>query len=158
MEVLDNIIKFLDNHKVNYELTHHEATLTSEDSARVRGEDLSTGAKAIVYKVQDEFCLFVLAADQRLDPKKIKVLFKEMGKRAKKGRFATREELLEQTGLVPGSVPPYGRPILPYDLYIDESLLENEFISYNAGSLTDSIKMSLADYKRASHGTLVHVT
>ncbi len=158
MTVLDNIVKLLDEQQINYKLTHHEATLTSEDSARVRGEDLATGAKAIVYKVQDEFCLFVLAADRRLDPKKIKVLFKEMGKRAKKGRFATREELLEQTGLVPGSVPPYGNPILPYDLYIDKSLLENDSISYNAGSLTDSIKMSLTDYQNASKGMLVKVT
>ena len=157
MSVLQNILDLLDQHEITYQKTHHEATLTSEDSARVRGEDLSSGAKAIVYKVQDEFYLFVLAADRRLDPKKIKAYFKSLGKRVKKTRFANREELMTQTGLVPGSVPPFGKPILPYDLYVDRSLLANTRISFNAGSLTDSIKMSLEDYVSVNGGELVDV-
>ncbi len=157
MSVLENILHLLDNHQISYIQIHHEPTLTSEDSARVRGEDLSSGAKAIVYKVQDEFCLFVLAADRRLDPKKIKTYFKSLGKRVKKTRFATREELITQTGLVPGSVPPFGKPILPYTLYIDRSLLANTHISFNAGSLTDSLKLSLEDYVSISTGVVVDV-
>jgi len=158
MSVLQKIQRLLDEKSINYILTHHEPTLTSEDSARVRGENLSSGAKAIVYKVHDEFCLFVLAADQRLDPKKIKSHFKALGKRVKKTRFATREELKEQTGLVPGSVPPFGKPILPYDLYIDSSLLSNSHISFNAGSLTDSIKMALDDYIRICDGAQLKIS
>jgi len=158
MTILEQIKTLLDNHNIEYKELHHDPTYTSEESAKARGETMTTGAKAIVYKIQDEFYLFVLAADRRLDPKKIKTLFNGMGMRVKKTRFASKEELLEQTGLVPGSVPPYGKPILPYDLYIDESLYQNEVISYNAGSLTDSITMSLDDYKKVSNGTLVNVT
>jgi len=158
MTVLEKISTLLKEQDIDYVQTHHEPTLTSEESARVRNESLTSGAKAIVYKVQDDFCLFVLAADQRLDPKKIKTYFKAQGKRVKKTRFASREELLEQTGLVPGSVPPFGKPILPYDLYIDRSLLVNTHISFNAGSLTDSIKMSLKDYIGVSQGVIVDVS
>ena len=62
--------------------------------------------------------------------------------------FATRDELLELTGLVPGCVPPFGHPILPFDLYIDTGIERNDKIAFNAGSLTDSIILATADYLR----------
>ena len=145
-KVFEDIIALLKIKQVDFIYREHEPTLTSEDSARVRGESLSSGAKAILYKIQDEFHLFVMAADRKMDPKKIKTYFKDRGKRVKKTRFATREELDELTGLLPGSIPPFGRPILDFDLYVDPSLLENEKISFNAGSLKHSVTMKLEDF------------
>lgn len=87
-----------------------------------------------------------MAANKKMDPKKIKAHFKRVGKRAKKTRFASVEELKNLTGLVPGSVPPFGLPILSFDLYVDPSLLQNEYISFNAGSLEHSVTMKLKDY------------
>lgn len=67
----------------------------------------------------------------------------------KKLRFATREELFDLTGLVPGSVPPIGPPILNLPLYADPSTgLATGRVAFNAGSLTDSIIMSTADWMR----------
>jgi len=148
--VFNKIKSLLVEQGVAFEEKEHEATLTSEDSARIRGDKLSAGAKAILYKVQDSFYLFVLAANEKMDTKKIKQYFKDKGMKAKKTRFATREELKEMTGLVPGSVPPFGRPILDFDLFVDPSLLSNETISFNAGSLTNSLKMGLEDYMNVS--------
>jgi len=68
----------------------------------------------------------------------------------KKIRFATAEELKELTGLVPGSVPPFGQPILPFELYADESILANEKIAFNAGSLEDSIILRVEDWLAAA--------
>jgi len=152
--VFDKIKGFLDEQGVHYEEKEHEETLTSEDSARIRGDKLSAGAKAILYKVQDSFYLFVLAADEKMDTKKIKQYFKDKGMKAKKTRFATSDELMEMTGLVPGSVPPFGRPILDFDLYVDPSLLSNETISFNAGSLTNSLKMGLKEYMEVNGGVV----
>ena len=92
-------------------------------------------------KLDDSFRLFVLSASKKLDNKKIKQKFN-----SKKIRFATIDELKEFTGLVPGSVPPFGRPILEFDLFVDESILKNEKIAFNAGSLTDSIVVDVKDY------------
>jgi prolyl-tRNA editing enzyme YbaK/EbsC (Cys-tRNA(Pro) deacylase) len=63
-------------------------------------------------------------------------------------RFATREELLELTGLVPGSVPPFGEPVLPFELYGDTAIgsMEDK-VAFNAGSLTTSIVMKASDWK-----------
>ena len=146
MEVFNRIKTLLDQEQITFVHTTHEPTLTSEAAAMVRGDALSSGAKAIVYKVENEFYLFVFAADRKMNPKKIKAYFKAQGKKAKKSRFAHREELMEMTGLVPGSVPPFGRPILDFTLFVDPSLEKNEYISFNAGSLTNSIRMKLEDY------------
>src|ERR1700684_1298017 len=122
---------------------HHEPTRTSEESAHARGEELRVGGKALLLKVDDVYRLFVLSADRKLDSAAIKRHFG-----ARKMRFATPEELADLTGLVPGSVPPFGQPVLPFPLYADPSVFENERIAFNAGSLTDSMVMPAGDYRR----------
>ena len=124
---------------------HHEPTLTSEASAQARGEPLKIGAKALVVKCDDQFRLFVLPADRKLDSSAVKRL---LGVR--KLRFADAAELLSLTGLVPGSVPPFGPPVLSLELTADLALLENDRVAFNAGSLTTSIVMSSADYRRVA--------
>ena len=49
---------------------------------------------------------------------------------------------------MPGSVPPFGQPILPFPLYVDPRFSRIERIAFNAGSLTDSIVMATDDYRR----------
>lgn len=122
---------------------HHEPTRTSEDSARVRGEELRVGGKALLLKVDDTFRLFVLSADRKMDNSAVKLRFN-----AKKIRFATPEELFEKTALVPGSVPPFGEPFLALPLYVDPGVFENPRVAFNAGSLTDSIVLKIDDYAR----------
>ena len=98
--MFSTIKEFLSSNQIEFTHKEHEVTLTSEDSARIRGDALSSGAKAIVYKVQDNFYLFVLAADRKIDTKKVKEYFKSQNLKAKKTRFASTDELKEMTGLV----------------------------------------------------------
>lgn len=130
---------------IAYRHLTHAATRTSAESAAVRGEPLENGAKALVMKTGDAFCNFVLSAARRADSGGIKRHFG-----VSSVRFATPEELLELTGLVPGSVPPFGEPILPFKLYVDEHLPTLERVAFNAASLTESLMMSAADYMRAA--------
>lgn len=139
----DRIRAWLTAEGASFREVHHQPTRTSEDSACARGEPLRVGGKALLIKVDDDFRLFVLSADRKLDSAALKQRFS-----AKKTRFATPEELTELTGLVPGSVPPFGRPILPFPLFVDPSVFENDRIAFNAGSLTHSIVMATHDYGR----------
>lgn len=141
--VFEQMVAWLRAEGVAFRHVHHEPTLTSEESARARGEDVKVGGKALVVKVGEEFKLFVLSAALKFDSGAVK---KHFG--AKKTRFAEREELLKLTCLAPGSVPPFGPPILPLPLFVDPSITGNEVIAFNAGSLTDSIIMPVADYVR----------
>ncbi|MAB29601.1 MAG: hypothetical protein CMJ53_10075 [Planctomycetaceae bacterium] len=135
----------LDEHDVAYRHLRHEPTPTSEDSARVRGEPLEIGGKALVLKVDGRHVVLVISAARRLDSKRLKKHLK-----ARSMRFVTPEELLELTDLVPGSVPPFGRPLLELDLLADVSVLAHERIAFNAGSLSESIIMSTSDWQAVS--------
>ena len=145
VSVLENLRSFLKGLGIEPREIHHEPTFTSEQSAAARGEELKVGGKALLIKVDKQFQLFVLPANRRADSKRIRNFLQ-----AKKSRFATPEELLDLTGLVPGSVPPFGRPVLDFDLYIDSSLTENDRIAFNAGSLTDSMILKMEDYLNAA--------
>ena len=139
--ITDRILALLAEAGVAHRHLRHEPTPTSEDSARVRGEPIEIGGKALVFKGGDRFLVLVVSAARRIDSKRLR---KSVG--ARSVRFASREELMALTGLVPGSVPPFGRPILDLDLVVDESALANERIAFNVGSLTESVIMATQDW------------
>ncbi len=143
--VYESIVAFLAREQIPYRTVHHAPTRTSEESAHARGEDLRIGGKALLMKVGNEFRLFVLSAALKLNSVAVKHHFG-----VKKLRFASPEELYEMTGLTPGSVPPFGRPILPFPLFVDPSITENTKIAFNAGLLTESIILTVADYLRVA--------
>lgn len=146
---LSLILDLLDGEGITYRRISHEPTRTSEDSARARGEALETGGKALLLKAGEDFSVFVLSAALKLDSQAVK---KRLG--VKSLRFATADELMDLTGLVPGSVPPFGEPVLPFPLFVDESIEANDRIAFNAGSLTDSVVLSTVDYLRVAGGEI----
>jgi prolyl-tRNA editing enzyme YbaK/EbsC (Cys-tRNA(Pro) deacylase) len=138
----------LDGHGIPYREVRHEPTRTSAESAAARGEPMEIGGKALVVKVDDTFAVFVLSAVRELSSRGIR-----RGLGARRTRFASRAELHAMTGLVPGCVPPFGRPILPFDLYVDPSIVANDRIAFNAASLTHSIVLDRADWQRVANPT-----
>lgn len=144
--VLLRIREYLNLGSFPFREIEHGPTKTSEESAAARGEPLWVGAKALLLKTDSQFRLFVLPAHEKLDSAAIK---RELN--LKKTRFATSEELVEMTGLFPGSVPPFGHPVLPFELFADETIGQKENkVAFNAGSLTHSIIMSATDWKAAA--------
>jgi Ala-tRNA(Pro) deacylase len=144
--VLDRIRSLLSETGVPFREIEHQPTFTSEESAAARGEELNVGVKAILMKTDEVYRLFVLPADCKVDSSAVK---RKLG--VKKIRFASREELLELTGLVPGCVPPFGAPVLDFELFGDSAIggLQNK-VAFNAGSLTVSIVMAASDWERVA--------
>ncbi len=138
----DQIIALLDQHNIHYVIKEHAPTPTSEDSARARGEPKKIGAKALLFKADDKFILCILPADRNVDSKAIKTIYN-----AKNLRLATIDELKEQTGCDKGAVPPFGS-LMQIEMIVDQALFDEEFMAFNAGSLTTSIKMKTEDYKK----------
>jgi len=109
------IIRKLHEQHISYEhLGPHEPTLTSQQSAAARQSlgwekaTLASGAKAMLLKYYgNEFVLTVMAANEKLDWKKMKKLLGG-GSKAKKTRMATVEEVWNVTRCLPGAVPPFG--------------------------------------------------
>jgi len=152
INVFDEIKKLLDSKSISYEVKEHDPVYTSEQAAKARGEDIKIGAKAMVLKVDKKFVMIVLSAALKIDGKKIR---KEL--KVKKVRFATPEEVKEKTGCVLGSVPPFGN-LFDLEVYVDKSLLDNEFMAFNAGLLTKSIKMKRVDYLSVVKHSLINIS
>ena len=111
--VLESIRDWLCVEGVQFREVHHEPTRTSEDSARVRGEPLKNGGKALVMKLGDRFAVFVLPADRRAHSATIR---RTLGVR--KLRFATAEELLEEFDMHQRHPPAFQYPLhLPQRSY-----------------------------------------
>ncbi len=142
MDVFHTIVKLLEEHHCQYQVKEHPPTRTSEESAFHRGEPLKIGAKAMVLKTDQTFVMAVLPADRKIDSSKLKIIFS-----TKNLRFATPEELYTLTGLVPGAVPPFGF-LFGIEMILDKTLLEEENMAFNAGSLEKSIKMETEEYRR----------
>jgi Ala-tRNA(Pro) deacylase len=154
LSVHDRLVRFLVEAGVSFRQLHHEPTPTSADAARVRGEPIGCGAKALLLKADDKFRLFVLPGDRRLDSAAVK---RQLG--LERLRFASKEELLAQTGLIPGAVPPFGHPVLPFELTADVSIGQAyPTIAFNAGSVTDSIFMAAVDWERVAKPSRLPIT
>jgi Ala-tRNA(Pro) deacylase len=141
--VYDRLVGLLRTAGVEFREVQHEPTVTSADSAKARQEPLGVGAKALLLKCDGAFRLFVLPADRKLNSKLVRAA---LG--VKDVRFATADELKALTGLVPGSVPPFGEPLLPFPLYADLDVgVRYPRVAFNAGDLCRSVIMSAADWE-----------
>jgi len=138
--VFDRVANLLREQGIAFQVLRHEPVYTSEEAARIRGTPLASGAKALICKGDDRFVMFVVPADRKLDSHAVR-----RAKGWRKLRFASREEVLELTGLTPGSIPPFGS-LFGLPTLCDERLSDNDVINFNAGDHSISVSMRHADY------------
>lgn len=151
------LLRLLARGGAQFDVCRHVAVRTSEEAAAVRGATLASGAKAMLVSAKvasaEQVVLVVLAADRKLDSKRLK---KEL--RAKGTRFVDPEEVRRLTGCVPGAVPPFGS-LWGVRTLVDGSLLEQgPGINFNAGLRTRSVAMRTDDYVRIERATLCSVS
>jgi len=144
----ERVEQVLRQHGVSFEVLRHPPVFTSEAAAAVRGVPLSSGAKALICKVDDRFVMFVIPADRKLDSKQVR---QALGVRAL--RFASAEELRQLTSLTPGAVPPLGS-LFGLATHCDVRLAENERINFNAGDHSISVSMRYADFLQVERPSL----
>ena len=150
--VFDRLEALLHHQAVEFTVLRHEPVFTSEQAAAVRGTPLSSGAKALVLKAGDGFVLAVLPADRKLDSKKARDALKVKGL-----RFASKEEVMQLTGLEPGSIPPFGS-LFGVKTYCEPALAENPSINFNAGDHSVSVQMPYLEYARVEAPTMTEIT
>jgi Ala-tRNA(Pro) deacylase len=141
--VFDRAEELLRRHGVSFEVLRHDPVYTSQQAADIRGTPLASGAKALVCKGDDQFVLFVLPANLKLDSKAVR-----RARGWKKLRFSDGQEVAHLTGLEPGSIPPFGS-LFGLPTLCDVRPGDNQTINFNAGDHRVSVSMSCADYVRA---------
>lgn len=143
--VFENIKKLLDNLDIQYKILKHKPVSSSKEAAKVRGVQLKQGVKAMVF-FGDAFLMALVPGNKRVDVKKLN---KASGKKLK---LANPTQVLERTDCEIGSVPPLGH-LKPLKTFMDQKILENKTVDFNAGLHEVSIQMSAKDLKTALEKT-----
>ncbi len=135
--------KFLDSHKVKYEVITHNPVYTAQEiaaCAHIPGKDL---AKTVIVKLDGKMVMLVGPATQQFNFNALKKLSK-----AKKVELASEKEFQD---LFPecelGAMPPFGN-LFDMDVYVDDSLIEEKEIAFNAGNHTELVKMRYDDWAK----------
>ena len=138
--IFQRVEELLNRQGVTFDVLRHEPVYTSQEAADVRGLPLSSGAKALICKGDEQFVMFVLPADLRLASRAVR---RTLGWR--KLRFANRDEVLDMTGLEPGSIPPFGT-LFNLPTFCDTRLSAAETINFNAGDHCISVSMRYEEF------------
>ena len=150
MSISHTLQDYLNGQGVEYELVPHKHTYTSAstaEAAHVPGERL---AKAVMLEDEQGYLMAVIPATHRL---RLGVLHNTLNRRL---GLATESEL---TDLFPdcevGAIPPLGKAF-GVDTVVDDSLLEQPDIWFEAGDHQDVIHISGSQFKTlmldAQHG------
>jgi Ala-tRNA(Pro) deacylase len=148
-EEADKILQLFRENNVRYQLYEHPPVYTSQEAAKVRGVELKTGCKSMVLKLKDgKLILANIAADKKIDFKALESFLGE------KLSFATKEEVLKATNCESGSVPPFGK-LFGLPTFLDQSVLENDFVNFNIGLLTRSVRINKQDLLKLMEPTVL---
>lgn len=126
---------------VPHERLTHPPITSAAHAATLRGTPLGIGGKAIVMKLKRTFAVLAVPADRAIDGKRLRHSLS-----VQRYRFASADELLALTGLTPGSVPPFGPPILDLPLYVDAALAARDRIAFTLGVPDASAILAMTDY------------
>lgn len=109
-------------------------------SAHVAGKEL---AKTVIVKIDDKMAMAVLPASYQVS---FDLLKKAAG--ASKVELANEQEFRDMfPELEVGAMPPFGN-LYGMEAFVDESLSQDDEITFNAGSHTELIRLAYRDFER----------
>jgi Ala-tRNA(Pro) deacylase len=148
-DVFVRLVTLLTEAKAKFRLIEHEAEGRSERISTIRGNRPDQAAKAMVLDLRGggggrRHVLAVLPGNRKLDFAAVAALFE-----ARKCGFASPQTAQALTGCVMGAVPPFAlNPDLA--IVVDEDLLQNESLFFNAGRLDRSMELQTRDWLAAA--------
>ena len=135
--------QFLDGFGVKYEVLPHAPTYTAQETAQathVSGVEL---AKTVIVRIDGKTVMAVVPATHHVDLDLLRRTASAMEV------DLVPEHEFEQlfAECEPGAMPPFGN-LYGMDVYVAKALSEDKEIVFNAGSHTEAIRISYADYDR----------
>ncbi len=140
-DLTNRIIKVLKENQLEFSKFSHDAVYTCKEAANIRGlKSEKEGIKAMLFKTNKRGFLLVLGpGTERVDSKKISKL-----EGVKSLKLASPDEVKRITSVEIGCVAPFGYKS-EIKTYVNDILFENEFLYFNPGSHTMTIKMRSID-------------
>ena len=135
--------EFLDSHDVRYVSISHSPAFTAQEiaaSAHVPGKEL---AKTVMAEVDGQMVMAVLPASHR-----VVLDFLREATGAEDVRLVSEREFRDRfPDCDIGAMPPFGN-LYGMEVFVSESLTEDEEIAFNAGSHTELIRLPYRDFER----------
>jgi Ala-tRNA(Pro) deacylase len=134
---------FLDRHDIKYATTSHSLAYTAQEiaaSAHIAGQEL---AKTVMVKIDNKMAMAVL-------PASYKVSFDLLKQAAGAGKveLANEQEFRDMfPELEVGAMPPFGN-LYGMEVFVDESLSQDDEIAFNDGSHTELMRLAYRDFDR----------
>lgn len=144
-DVFDRIVAMLGEAKAKFRVIEHEPEGRSDKISAIRGNRPDQAAKAMVLDLRGggagkRHVLAILPGSRKLDFTAVASLFE-----ARKCGFASPGTARELTGCAMGSVPPFSlNPALA--IVVEEDLLGNDTLFFNAGRLDRSMELDTKDW------------
>jgi len=152
MAMLKTLHDYLDNHDIRYLTIQHSQAYTAQEiaqTAHIHGREF---AKTVIVKLDGKLAMAVLPAPEKVDTDLLVA-----ASNAKKAALASEDEF---QGRFPkcetGAMPPIGS-LFDMDVYLEEEMTWNDRITFNAGSHTELVQMSIKDYMSLVNPKIVRI-
>ena len=146
------IRNYLDEHGVQYLIQEHPPAYTAQQIAaevHVPGRHF---AKTVAVKIDGRLALAVLPATDQVD---LERLAQSVGAQsvelAHEDEFASRFPECET-----GAMPPFGE-LYDMEVFVSPHITEADHIAFNAGTHTEVMRLSWADFERLVNPVVVHL-
>jgi Ala-tRNA(Pro) deacylase len=145
--LMNRLTKTLTDNAIGFEIIHHRQDYSALEAAEDTHTAGSEFAKCVVVDTEEGPALAVLPAPRMVDFARFSEVVGGEVRLANENRIA---ELFPDCQV--GAEPPFGHL---YDLpvYVDEELAGEEYITFNAGSHDEAVRILYRDYERLEHPT-----
>ncbi len=134
--------EFLDENHVKYVVISHSPAFTAQEiaaTAHIPGKEL---AKTVMVKIDGKMAMAVLPASYQ-----VVFDFLKDATGAKQIELAGEREFRDMfPECEVGAMPPFGN-LYAMEVFVSESLSDDEEIAFNAGSHTELVRMAYQDFK-----------
>jgi Ala-tRNA(Pro) deacylase len=140
---INKLKEFLDSKHIQYIVISHSPAFTAQQiaaSAHVKGKEL---AKTVMVKIDGNLAMAVLPASQKVDLERLREAAD-----AEQVELASEREFRDRfPDCDLGAMPPFGN-LYGLDVYVADTLTDDEEIAFNAGSFTELVRMAYRDFEQ----------
>jgi Ala-tRNA(Pro) deacylase len=152
-QIGQEILSFLNQNGVAYELREHEPVYTSPQMADFLGTGEEHIAKSMIMRKSDGgYFLAVLPGKLKIDFGRLADI---LGVKSVSLAPVIEAERIAKCSV--GSVHPFGN-LIQLRTYFDKKLLKNEYLFFNPGSHTESVKINTSDLVAVVKPTIIEFT
>lgn len=150
---VNKVKELLDNENVKYVTVSHSVAYTAQEiaaRAHVRGKEL---AKTVMIKLDGKMAMAVLPSTYKIDFDLMKT-----ASGSNEVELASESEFRD---LFPdcevGAMPPFGN-LYGFEVFVAQTLAEDDEIAFNAGNHAELIKLPYADFERLVKPKVVKIS